>query len=72
MRPDALERPAEVEVYCLEEEVVEVSLLLPRWQAVALERLAWSRGLPLGQIVRRLIAELVAGPESPGKTGDPR
>jgi hypothetical protein len=38
-------------------EVVEVALLLPGRQAAALERLACSRGLTLGQLIRRLIQE---------------
>jgi superfamily I DNA and RNA helicase len=70
MRLDALEQPAEAGVYCLEDEVVEVSLLLPRWQAAAMERLAWSRGMTLGQSIRRLINENVACQECCGKTSD--
>lgn len=37
------------------EEVVELSLLLPGWQAEALARVADGQGLTAGQVVRRLI-----------------
>jgi hypothetical protein len=37
--------------------VVELPLLLPDWQAVALEEAAHSRGLTAGQMVRGLIQE---------------
>lgn len=38
-----------------EAEVAEVSLLLPRWQAVALQETARELGLSIGQLLRRLI-----------------
>ncbi len=38
-------------------EVVELSLLLPRWQAAELESAAQDRGLTTGQMVRQLIRE---------------
>lgn len=39
-------------------EVIELQLLLPRWQAAALENAARSRGMTTGQILRRVIADL--------------
>lgn len=41
--------------------IVEVSLLLPDWEAAALERLACSRGLTVGQVLRSLVWDLLAG-----------
>lgn len=41
-------------------EVVELQLLLPRWQAAALEQAAQSRGMTTGQILRRVISDLFA------------
>ena len=37
--------------------VVEIALLLPNWQARALEREAHEQRLTTGQLVRRLIGE---------------
>ena len=46
-------------------EVVELQLLLPRWQALALEAAAHRRGMTSGQILRRVITDLfVDAPES--------
>ncbi len=42
----------------LDQEVVELALLLPRWQADALEDAAHSRGMTTGQMLRRVIADL--------------
>jgi hypothetical protein len=39
-------------------EVVELPLLLPRWQAFALEEAAQSRGMTTGQMLRRVIADM--------------
>lgn len=39
-------------------EVVELPLLLPRWQAQALEAAATRRGMTTGQILRRVIGDL--------------
>ena len=41
-------------------EVVELQLLLPRWQAAALEAAARDRGMTTGQILRRVITDLFA------------
>jgi hypothetical protein len=38
------------------EGVVEIPLLLPEWQAEALENLAHSRGLTAAEMVRRLLS----------------
>jgi hypothetical protein len=42
----------------IDQEVVEMALLLPRWQADALEDAARSRGMTTGQMLRRVIADL--------------
>ena len=39
-------------------EVVELQLLLPRWQAAVLEEAAQSRGMTTGQMLRRVITDL--------------
>jgi hypothetical protein len=39
-------------------EVVELQLLLPQWQAAALEAAAAARGMTTGQILRRVITDL--------------
>lgn len=41
----------------LDNEVVELPLLLPRWQAEALEEAAHSRGLTAGQMMRKLLGK---------------
>jgi hypothetical protein len=46
----------------LEDEVVEVSLLLPGWQASALESAAHDRGLTAAEMVRSLLRDFLAGP----------
>lgn len=43
------------EVRSLEDDIVELSVLLPRHQAVPLEREARRRGLTAGQMIRSLI-----------------
>lgn len=42
-----------------EAEVVELELLLPRWQADALELAARRRGMTTGQMLRRCIGEML-------------
>jgi len=42
-----------------EPDLLELALLLPRWQVLALEELAKSRGVSIGQMLRRLITELL-------------
>ncbi len=47
-------------------EVVELQLLLPRWQAAALEEAARSRGMTTGQMLRRVITDLFVD-DPPGR-----
>ena len=48
-------RTTSAEIARLDEEIVELSLLVPNWQVQALEKLAQSQGLTTAQLVRRLI-----------------
>ena len=43
-----------------DQEVVELPLLLPRWQAVELEAAARRRGMTTGQMIRRVIGQMLA------------
>ncbi len=43
-----------------DQEVVELPLLLPRWQALELEAAARERGMTTGQMLRRVIRNLLA------------
>lgn len=43
-----------------DQEVVELPLLLPRWQAEELEVAARERGMTTGQMLRRVIRELLS------------
>jgi hypothetical protein len=45
------------EIRMLDEEMTELALLLPDWQARSLEDVARSEGVSTGQIIRRLIQE---------------
>ncbi len=40
-------------------EVVELSLLLPRWQVQALESVAHHQGMTAGQMIRQCLAEML-------------
>ena len=40
-----------------DDDVVELPLLLPRWQAEALEEAAHNRGLTAGQMMRKLLGQ---------------
>jgi hypothetical protein len=42
----------------LSDDVVELPLLLPEWQVEALEEAARRRNMTVGQLVRRLFADL--------------
>jgi hypothetical protein len=44
----------------IEEEVVEISILLPGWQASFLETLAHQHGLTAGAMVRHLLRDFLA------------
>jgi len=48
-----------------DQEVIEFPLLLPRWQAVELEAAASRRGMTTGQMIRRLLGELLAAQPAP-------
>jgi len=43
----------------LDQEVIELPLLLPRWQAMELEAAASRRGMTTGQMIRRVIGEML-------------
>jgi hypothetical protein len=45
----------------LDGEVVEIPLLLPGWQASALETVAHEHGLTAGAMVRHLVRDFIAG-----------
>lgn len=45
-----------------DDEVVELSLLLPRWQIQALEEAAYRWGMTTGQMIRKLLAEVLVTP----------
>ena len=47
-------------------EVVELPLLLPRWQVAALEETARRHGLTTGQLIRRAVADLVRNSDPNG------
>ncbi len=51
------------EMVILDNEVVELSLLLPRNLAAALEGIAEQRGLTAGQMLRRMIIAIVTQPK---------
>jgi hypothetical protein len=52
----------------LDQEVIELPLLLPRWQAQELEAAASRRGMTTGQMIRRVIGEMLAAqPRSSAK-----
>ena len=42
-----------------EEDVVEIPLLLPNWQAEALENAAHQQGLTAGEMIRHLLQEFL-------------
>lgn len=47
-----------------DQEVIELPLLLPRWQAMELEAAASRRGMTTGQMIRRVIGEMLAAQPS--------
>jgi hypothetical protein len=49
----------------LDAEVVEIPLLLPGWQVVALERAAQDHGLTTAEMVRRLIRDFCCSDDLP-------
>lgn len=56
--PLTMDKPPSGEHSRMDYEVVELPLLLPRWQAMALEAAASSRGMTTGQMLRRVITDL--------------
>jgi hypothetical protein len=54
-------RPGTSEITSFDNEVVELALLLPRWQAEALEEAAHNRGITAGQLLRKLIGTSLKG-----------
>jgi len=54
-------QPGTLEITPIDNEVVELALLLPRWQAAALEDAAHQRGLTTGQMLRKLIGASLKG-----------
>jgi hypothetical protein len=69
MNPNHAARFMEGHVGCPEEPVVELSVLLPGWQAVKVERLAYSRGLTVGQLIRLLIGDYLMRLNDPDLAG---
>lgn len=51
----------------VDNEIVELALLVPRWQAEALEEAAHDRGISTGQMLRRMIGNGLKGLTSPGE-----
>jgi len=56
--PVIMDSPPPGEKIRSDHEVVELPLLLPRWQALALEAAANRRGMTTGQMLRRVITDL--------------
>jgi hypothetical protein len=52
------------------QEMTELSFLLPGWQAAEMERMASAQGKTLGQLLRLLIQDYLAGKAKAGKRGD--
>jgi hypothetical protein len=48
-----------------DQEVVEFPLLLPLWQALELEAVARRRGMTTGQMIRRMLGEMLAAHPAP-------
>jgi hypothetical protein len=44
---------------CAQNDIVELSLLLPRWQVLALESVARQNGITAGHMLRRIVAKLL-------------
>lgn len=49
----------------MDQEVVEFPLLLPLWQALELEAVARRRGMTTGQMIRRMLGEMLASHPAP-------
>ena len=44
------------------DDVIELPILLPEWQVMALEEAARDRGMTIGQLLRKLFADLFPRP----------
>ncbi len=51
--------PAAREITSIDADFIEVALLLPRWQAAALQVSARQQGMSAGQMLRRIIVATV-------------
>jgi hypothetical protein len=58
--PSVTLEPPQVASTRLDQEVVELPLLLPRWQALELEAVARQQGMTTGQMLRRVIRDLLS------------
>jgi hypothetical protein len=52
--------------------VVEIPILVPEWQAAALEDAAHDRGLTVGELMRHLLADFFAKPCGPTENPEVR
>lgn len=58
---------SETHLRCLDEEMAELSLLVPSWQVLALEQAAQSEGISMGQYARRAIQQALTQYVMPGR-----
>jgi hypothetical protein len=57
--PENVAHPPRFDLGRLEDDVMELSLLLPGWQFSALEKTARRQGQTTGQVVRRLVQKFL-------------
>ena len=72
MASDLLTPCDEASLRTNETEVVEIPVLLPGWQATALEHEAHHRGLTAGEMLRHLLADFFTRPRSQPEDTEPR
>jgi hypothetical protein len=60
MKPSNPDRPEIGQVFCQDEEIAELSLLLPGWQASQLVAIASRQRMTAGQLLRHLIKTYLA------------
>jgi len=60
------------EISRLDGEMVELALLLPSWQAAALEMAAQDQGLSAGQMIRRIVRDFCTAVNTFGSLNGPR
>jgi hypothetical protein len=58
--PDAANVQFHEGVMPLDGEVAELSVLVPTWQANALERVAGNQGMTSGQLLRRILQQVIS------------